>query len=1115
MFMTASGQEAGTPVEAYVTVPVYFTPEQREAIVSAGTLAGIKIINVVEEPLAALYSVKRLEQTGNFLIVDCGDTIRSYLIRVASCKPTVIPSSITTHDWLSEIMHEAETNHVLTRAGSWIKRRDQGLLYREQLNDELIDHFETTAVAGKMISRERRQLATFQPIYNASATLFEKIQNSLPSGFDIDNISHSILIGGGSMAAPELGRSLEKVYRSRLGDLNVRADQAQAAGAAIIAAQEHGVLKTIYAGERTVNPQGRYQMTPKGAVDTFLQEYKFATAFNPASSNYPLPVPLAPENFIATLPVEPLYPEYRSAETPLRPEPAISYAQKKDPVSGKVEHWARLSVKAPFPPPSDADRPNLKVLFVLNITGTPTVNQAADVPENVNDWEGLNAHTKEQGLPSLNYALSAGSGAGYESAARDQEKKAKFGLMHKMQYAKNQAGASYRIQNRAIETAQTIMSQLDPRRDFVGALVVGSGTNGLGFRSNSMPIQRIHHQDNDKLIEILKTSDCSGRAGERYGAAIAAAQEIFAQHSASPLPDPALPPAPAPSEYDIYHLTDEELQRRVKAEERPITQIPTTPPTGAAGDGESASPAAPEETNKEKAKPVRTELRIVFITDQPPDPSRMEDAEAALINAAKEDILTTVVSIDGPAPESQYYATQSRVRGMKTLRWFRKTVTTHAFRKQWLYDKKLISTWFTESPYRSVVLKVEFEKYKIAKMYGGPLTVSERTRLERSPPTSVRFKYGTVDTTYKHSQVDPELDWTPTPDNPCSVLFKLEPTTQETAFEREMRLNRDSPSSLSPSSGSSLSTIVSNDFSPQSRVSIAVSFLDAEGEKREYERSIWLADDAVPGYADESGVENLVWAVKFGDFLRSAVHSNLVAAVGDASIMTLPSPSKEIGIPHLSQKVESQLLQLYGADSSEAAVLVKKAAELSRAGVPPISDAAKLLLDDMYGQYVETRVRQAWLEGENRDDVQFVKNLERDPIIGVVWALREAFYGQQRPNPVVSLSQIISRLMKGLSTRDKVIQSGEDAHKLLPPLFQAVAKYRGDGEEVWNERKDLEGRSLDLVYRVNKKRHPYEIDFIARDYAARAAFWFEDNSTMWSRTLLLIVPRAFISDASA
>jgi molecular chaperone DnaK (HSP70) len=56
------------PIEAYLSVPYSFTEQQREEFLHAAEIAGLKIVKLIEEPLAILNSTWRLEQNGQYLL---------------------------------------------------------------------------------------------------------------------------------------------------------------------------------------------------------------------------------------------------------------------------------------------------------------------------------------------------------------------------------------------------------------------------------------------------------------------------------------------------------------------------------------------------------------------------------------------------------------------------------------------------------------------------------------------------------------------------------------------------------------------------------------------------------------------------------------------------------------------------------------------------------------------------------------------------------------------------------------------------------------------------------------------------------------------------------------
>ena len=61
--------------DAVITVPAYFNDSQRQATKDAGTIAGLNVLRVINEPTAAAIAYgldKKLEGEKNVLIFDCG-----------------------------------------------------------------------------------------------------------------------------------------------------------------------------------------------------------------------------------------------------------------------------------------------------------------------------------------------------------------------------------------------------------------------------------------------------------------------------------------------------------------------------------------------------------------------------------------------------------------------------------------------------------------------------------------------------------------------------------------------------------------------------------------------------------------------------------------------------------------------------------------------------------------------------------------------------------------------------------------------------------------------------------------------------------------------------------
>lgn len=75
MKQTASAFLGCDVKDAVITVPAYFNDAQRQATKDAGTIAGLNVLRIINEPTAASYAYgldKTLNKETNVLIFDCG-----------------------------------------------------------------------------------------------------------------------------------------------------------------------------------------------------------------------------------------------------------------------------------------------------------------------------------------------------------------------------------------------------------------------------------------------------------------------------------------------------------------------------------------------------------------------------------------------------------------------------------------------------------------------------------------------------------------------------------------------------------------------------------------------------------------------------------------------------------------------------------------------------------------------------------------------------------------------------------------------------------------------------------------------------------------------------------
>lgn len=99
------GYDLNALPEAYLVIPPDFTVAQRSTIILAARRAGIQVLKLIEEPIAALYGVRRLENFGWYSITDFGDTLKHYVVRVFDGEADLCEETYTE---VPEILPAAE-----------------------------------------------------------------------------------------------------------------------------------------------------------------------------------------------------------------------------------------------------------------------------------------------------------------------------------------------------------------------------------------------------------------------------------------------------------------------------------------------------------------------------------------------------------------------------------------------------------------------------------------------------------------------------------------------------------------------------------------------------------------------------------------------------------------------------------------------------------------------------------------------------------------------------------------------------------------------------------------------------------------------------------------------
>jgi molecular chaperone DnaK len=253
-----------TVTQAVITVPAYFTDAQRQATKDAGTIAGLEVLRIVNEPTAAAlsYGLDKQDHDHKILVFDLGGG-------------TFDVSILQLGDGIFEVNATAGNNHLggddfdnclvqwmvetfRTKEGTDLSK-DKMALQRlreaaEKAKIELSSR-ETTAINLPFITADNKGPKHLE--MELSRTQFEKLVAHLIQS-TIDPVTQAlkdanlkpqdidkIILVGGSTRTPAVQEAISKYFGGASPDRSVNPDEAVALGAAIQAGVLGGEVKDL------------------------------------------------------------------------------------------------------------------------------------------------------------------------------------------------------------------------------------------------------------------------------------------------------------------------------------------------------------------------------------------------------------------------------------------------------------------------------------------------------------------------------------------------------------------------------------------------------------------------------------------------------------------------------------------------------------------------------------------------------------------------------------------------------------------------------------------------------------------------------------------------------
>ena len=238
--------------KAVITVPAYFNDAQRAATKDAGTIAGLDVLRIINEPTAAAIAYgldKQTSQERNILIFDLGGgtfdvSILSIEDGVFEVKATAGDTHLGGEDFdnrlVTHFVQEFKRKHkkditdnarAMRRLRTACERAKRSLSSSTQASIEIDSLFDGTDFFSSITRARFEELC--MDLFRGTIDPVEKVlkDSKIPK-----NLIHEVVLVGGSTRIPKVQQLLVDFFNGKELSKSINPDEAVAYGAAVQAA---------------------------------------------------------------------------------------------------------------------------------------------------------------------------------------------------------------------------------------------------------------------------------------------------------------------------------------------------------------------------------------------------------------------------------------------------------------------------------------------------------------------------------------------------------------------------------------------------------------------------------------------------------------------------------------------------------------------------------------------------------------------------------------------------------------------------------------------------------------------------------------------------------------